>query len=108
MTRPEGSGDPQGGAPVTRVVLVASSPRLPLLFPPQTWRALDAAHPVLVLDADHPSLPALDVAEIPWEVLEPATDTGPAGRDLLLVGQGLDVEGVALARRQADALLDRA
>jgi tetrapyrrole methylase family protein/MazG family protein len=63
---------------------------------------------VLVLDADHPSLPALDVAEIPWEVLELAEDTGPAGRDLLLVGQGLDVEGVALARRQADALLDLA
>jgi len=47
-------------------------------------------------------------AEIPWEVLAPATDTGPAGRDLLLVGQGLDMEGVALARRQADALLDHA
>jgi tetrapyrrole methylase family protein/MazG family protein len=93
---------------MTRVVLVASSPRLPLLFPPQTWRALDAARPVLVLDRDHPSLPALDVAEVPWEVLVPAEDTGPAGRDLLLVGQGLDVEGVALARRQADALLDLA
>jgi XTP/dITP diphosphohydrolase len=93
---------------MTRVVLVASSPRLPLLFPPQTWRALDAARPVLVLDGDHPSLPALDVAEVPWEVLAPAADTGPAGRDLLLVGQGLDVEAVALARRQADALLDLA
>jgi XTP/dITP diphosphohydrolase len=93
---------------MARVVLVASSPRLPLLFPPQTWRALDAARPVLVLDADHPSLPALDVAEVPWEVLTPAADTGPAGRDLLLVGQGLDMEAVALARRQADALLDRA
>jgi XTP/dITP diphosphohydrolase len=93
---------------VTRVVLVASSPRLPLLFPPQTWRALDAARPVWLLDADHPSVPALEVGEIPWEVLAPATDTGPAGRDLLLVGQGLDMEGVALARRQADALLDHA
>jgi XTP/dITP diphosphohydrolase len=93
---------------MARVVLVASSPRLPLLFPPQTWRALDAARPVLVLDRDHPSLPALDVAEVPWEVLAPAADTGPAGRDLLLVGQGLDVEAVALARRQADALLDLA
>jgi len=93
---------------MTRVVLVASSPRLPLLFPPQTWRALDAARPVLVLDADHPSLPALDVAEVPWEVLVPAADTGPAGRDLLLVGQGLDVDAVALARRQADGLLDLA
>src|SRR6266536_5296043 len=90
---------------MTRVVLVASSPRFPLLFPPQTWRALDAARPVLLLDADHPSIPALEVAEIPWEVLEPAADTGPAGRDLLLVGQGLDLEGVAAARRQADALL---
>ena len=91
-----------------RVVLVASSPRLPLLFPPQTWRALDAARPVWLLDAEHPSLPALEVAEIPWEVLAPAADTGPAGRDLLLVGQGLDMEAVALARRQADALLDHA
>jgi XTP/dITP diphosphohydrolase len=91
-----------------RLVLVASSPRLPLLFPPQTWRALDAARPVWVLDADHPSLPALDVGEVPWEILVPADDTGPAGRDLLLVGQGLDAEGVALARRQADALLDLA
>jgi XTP/dITP diphosphohydrolase len=93
---------------MARVVLVASSPRLPLLFPPQTWRALDAARPVLVLDRDHPSLPALEIAEVPWEVLAPAADTGPAGRDLLLVGQGLDVEAVALARRQADALLDLA
>jgi MazG family protein len=93
---------------MTRLVLVASSPRLPLLFPPQTWRALDAAGPVLVLDADHPSLPALDVGEVPWEILAPADDTGPAGRDLLLVGQGLDAEAVALARRQADALLDLA
>ena len=106
MTRPEGSGGPQGGAPARRVVLVASSPRLPLLFPPQTWRALDAARPVWLLDDRHPSLPALEVAEIPWQVLAPADDTGPAGRDLLLVGQGLDMEGVALARRQADALLD--
>ncbi|HKF00104.1 MAG TPA: nucleoside triphosphate pyrophosphohydrolase [Actinomycetes bacterium] len=88
-----------------RVVLVASSPRLPLLFPPQVWRALDAARVVLVLDAGHPSIPALEVAEIAWEELRPAPDTGPAGRDLLLVGQGLDVEGVAAARRQADALL---
>ncbi len=71
---------------MTRVVLVASSPRLPLLFPPQTWRALDAARPVWVLDDRHPSLPALEVAEIPWAVLAPADDTGPAGRDLLLVG----------------------
>jgi XTP/dITP diphosphohydrolase len=93
---------------MTRVVLVASSPRLPLLFPPQTWRALDAARPVWLLDAGHPSLPALEVAEIPWQVLAPADDTGPAGRDLLLVGQGLDMEAVALARRQADALLDHA
>jgi XTP/dITP diphosphohydrolase len=90
---------------VTRVVLVASSPRLPLLFPPQVWRALDAARRVLVLDDRHPSIPALEVAELSWEVLRPAQDTGPAGRDLLLVGQGLDVEGVAMARRQADALL---
>ncbi|HEV8425797.1 MAG TPA: nucleoside triphosphate pyrophosphohydrolase [Actinomycetes bacterium] len=93
---------------MTRVVLVASSPRLPLLFPPQTWRALDAARPVWLLDAGHPSLPALEVAEVPWEVLAPADDTGPAGRDLLLVGQGLDLDAVALARRQADALLDLA
>jgi XTP/dITP diphosphohydrolase len=93
---------------VTRVVLVASSPRLPLLFPPQTWRALDAARPVWLLDDGHPSLPALEVAEIPWAVLAPAADTGPAGRDLLLVGQGLDMEAVAHARRQADALLDHA
>jgi MazG family protein len=93
---------------MARVVLVAASPRLPLLFPPQTWRALDAARPVLVLDAGHPSLPALDVAEVPWQVLEPAADTGPAGRDLLLVGQGVDVDAVAQARRQADALLDLA
>jgi XTP/dITP diphosphohydrolase len=93
---------------VDRVVLVASSPRLPLLFPAQTWRALDAARPVWLLDADHPSLPALEVAELPWQVLAPADDTGPAGRDLLLVGQGLDLEAVALARRQADALLDHA
>jgi MazG family protein len=91
---------------MARIVLVASSPRFPLLFPPQTWRALDAARPVYVLDADHPSLPALDVGEIPWAVLAPAADTGPAGRDLLLVGQGLDVEGVTEARRRADALLD--
>ena len=90
---------------MTRVVLVASSPRFPLLFPPQTWRALDAARPVLLLDADHPSIPALEVAEIPWQVLQPAEDTGPAGRDLLMVGQGLDLAGVAVARRQADALL---
>jgi MazG family protein len=93
---------------MTRVVLVASSPRLPLLFPPQTWRALDAARPVWLLDAEHPSLPALEVAEIPWEVLTPAADTGPAGRDLLLVGQGVSMGSVALARRQADALLDHA
>src|SRR5829696_8398068 len=91
-----------------RVVLVASSPRLPLLFPPQTWRALDAARPVWVLDDGHPSLPALEVAEIPWQVLAPADDTGPAGRDLLLVGQGIDIGSVATARRQADALLDHA
>ncbi len=93
---------------MTRVVLVASSPRVPLLFPPQTWRALDAARPVWVLGDDHPSLPALEVAEIPWQVLAPAEDTGPAGRDLLLVGQGLDLDAVAQARRQADALLDHA
>jgi XTP/dITP diphosphohydrolase len=93
---------------MTRIVLVASSPRLALLFPPQTWRALDAARPVWVLDAAHPSLPALDVAELPWQVLAPAADTGPAGRDLLLVGQGLDLDAVALARRQADALLELA
>jgi MazG family protein len=93
---------------MARVVLVASSPRFPLLFPPQTWRALDAGRPVYVLDAGHPSLPALDVGEITWAVLPLAADTGPAGRDLLLVGQGLDLEGVAEARRQADALLDLA
>ena len=93
---------------MTRVVLVASSPRIALLFPPQTWRALDAARPVWLLDDGHPSLPALEVGEIPWQVLTPADDTGPAGRDLLLVGQGLDMEAVAQARRQADALLDHA
>src|SRR5919197_2770779 len=91
-----------------RVVLVVSSPRFPLLFTAQTWRALDAARPVYVLDAEHPSLPALEIGEIPWEVLTPAADRGPAGRDLLLVGQGLDLEGVAEARRRADALLDAA
>jgi tetrapyrrole methylase family protein/MazG family protein len=94
---------------MTRVVLVATSPRLPLLFPPQTWRALEdaraAGRPVWVLDDRHPSLPALDVAEIGWQVVAPAADTGPVGRDLLLVGQGLDMEGVAQARRQADAVL---
>jgi MazG family protein len=90
---------------MTRVVLVASSPRFPLLFPPQTWRALDVARPVYLLDRQHPSLPALEVGEIPWELLPVAEDTGPAGRDLLLVGQGLDPEVVAAARRQADALL---
>jgi len=90
---------------MTRVVLVASSPRFPLLFPPQTWRALDAGRPVYVLDLQHPSLPALDVGEIPFEVLPVADDTGPAGRDLLLVGQGMDAGAVATARRQADALL---
>src|SRR6266498_957532 len=71
---------------MTRVVLVASSPRFPLLFPPQTWRALDAARPVYVLAVDHPSLPALDVGEIPFEVLPVAEDTGPVGRDLPLLG----------------------
>jgi tetrapyrrole methylase family protein/MazG family protein len=90
---------------MTRVVLVASSPRFPLLFPPQTWRALDAARPVYVLDLEHPSLPALDVGEIPFEVLPVGQDSGPAGRDLLLVGQGMDAGAVATARRQADALL---
>lgn len=90
---------------MTRVVLVASSPRFSLLFPPQTWRALDAARPVYLLDLEHPSLPALDVGEIPFEVLPVADDTGPAGRDLLLVGQGMDAGEVATARRQADALL---
>jgi XTP/dITP diphosphohydrolase len=90
---------------MTRVVLVAASPRFPLLFPPQTWRALDAAKPVYVLDDQHPSLPALEVGEIPWEVLPLAEDSGLAGRDLLLVGQGVDVESVTRARRQADALL---
>jgi MazG family protein len=90
---------------MTRVVLVASSPRFALLFPPQTWRALDAARPVYVLDRDHPSLPALDVGEIAWEVLAVEGDAGPAGRDLLLIGQGVDPEEVATARRQADALL---
>jgi tetrapyrrole methylase family protein/MazG family protein len=75
------------------------------MFPPQTWRALDAARPVYLLDREHPSLPALEVGEIPWELLPVAEDTGPAGRDLLLVGQGLDPEVVAAARRQADALL---
>src|SRR6266545_3662488 len=90
---------------MTRVVLVASSPRFPLLFPPQTWRALDAARPVYVLAVDHPSLPALDVGEIPFEVLPVAEDTGPVGRDLLLLGQGIDADQVATARRQADALL---
>jgi XTP/dITP diphosphohydrolase len=90
---------------MTRVVLVASSPRFPLLFPPQTWRALDAAKPVYVLDRDHPSLPALDVGEIAWELLEVGGDAGPAGRDLLLIGRGVDPERVATARRQGDALL---
>jgi XTP/dITP diphosphohydrolase len=90
---------------MTRVVLVASSPRFPLLFPPQTWRALDAARPVYLLDRDHPSLPALEVGEIAWEPLPAAGDGGPAGRDLLLIGQGIDPERVATARRQADALL---
>jgi MazG family protein len=90
---------------MTRVVLVASSPRFALLFPPQTWRALDAARPVYLLDREHPSVPALEVGEIPWELLPVAEDSGPAGRDLLLVGQGLDPEMVAVARRQADALL---
>jgi MazG family protein len=93
---------------MTSVVLVASSPRFPLLFPPQTWRALDAARPVWLLDLDHPSLPALDVGEIPFEVLPVGDDTGPAGRDLLLVGQGIDADQVAAARRQADALLELA
>ena len=92
-------------SPGPRVVLVASSPRFALLFPPQTWRALDAARPVWVLDAEHPSLPALEVAEIPWEVLAVPEGSGPAGRDLLLIGQGVDPERVATARRQADALL---
>jgi MazG family protein len=86
-------------------VLVASSPRFALLFPPQTWRALDAATPVYLLGRDHPSLPALEVGEIAWEVLPVADDDGPAGRDLLLIGQGVDPEQVATARRQADALL---
>jgi MazG family protein len=86
-------------------VLVASSPRFALLFPPQTWRALDAARPVYVLDRDHPSLPALEVGEIAWEVLPVSDDHGPAGRDLLLIGQGVDAEQVATARRRADALL---
>src|SRR6266496_2780225 len=90
---------------MTRGVLGASSPRFPLLFPPQTWRALDAARPVYVLAVDHPSLPALDVGEIPFEVLPVAEDTGPVGRDLLLLGQGIDADQVATARRQADALL---
>ena len=90
---------------MTRVVLVASSPRFPLLFPPQTWRALDAARPVYLLDREHPSVPALEVGEIAWEVLGVGEDTGPAGRDLLLVGQGIDAEQVATARRQAGALL---
>ncbi|HZD37502.1 MAG TPA: hypothetical protein VE664_02555, partial [Actinomycetes bacterium] len=85
---------------MTSVVLVASSPRFPLLFPPQTWRALEGARPVYVLDGEHPSLPALDVGEIPFEVLPVAPDTGPAGRDLLLVGQGVDAEQVAMSRRQ--------
>jgi MazG family protein len=93
---------------MTSVVLVASSPRFPLLFPPQTWRALDAARPVWLLDLEHPSLPALDVGEIPFEVLPVGDDTGPAGRDLLLVGQGIDADQVATARRQADALLELA
>src|SRR4029453_8599899 len=106
--RPPPPAPSPDATPMNRVVLVASSPRLPLLFPPQTWRALDAARPVWVLDDTHPSLPALEVAEIPWQVLAPAGDTGPAGRDLLLVGQGMDMEAVALARRQADALLDHA
>jgi MazG family protein len=90
---------------MARVVLVASSPRFPLLFPPQTWRALDAGRPVYVLDGDHPSLPALDVAEIPWAVLPTADDADPVGRELALVGQGVDREAVATARRQAAALL---
>src|SRR6266487_3266268 len=90
---------------MTSVVLVASSPRFPLLFPPQTWRALDAARPVYVLDLEHPSLPALDVGEVAFEVLPVADDSGPAGHDLLLVGQGIDADQVAQARRQADALL---
>jgi XTP/dITP diphosphohydrolase len=90
---------------MTRVVLVASSPRFALLFPPQTWRALDAARPVYLLDRDHPSVPALEVGEIAYEVLPVAEDEGPAGRDLLLIGQGVDAEAVATARRQADALL---
>jgi XTP/dITP diphosphohydrolase len=93
---------------MTSVVLVASSPRFPLLFPPQTWRALDAARPVYLLDLEHPSVPALDVGEIAFEVLPVADDTGPAGRDLLLVGQGIDADRVAAARRQADALLSLA
>src|SRR6266508_2954241 len=87
---------------MTRVVLVASSPRFPLLFPPQTWRALDAARPVYVLAVDHPSLPALDVGEIPFEVLPVAEDTGPVGRDLLLLGQGIDADQVATARRHIE------
>src|SRR6266545_1102421 len=87
---------------MTRVVLVASSPRFPLLFPPQTWRALDAARPVYVLAVDHPSLPALDVGEIPFEVLPVAEDTGPVGRDLLLLGQGIDADQVATARQHIE------
>jgi MazG family protein len=90
---------------MTRVVLVASSPRFPLLFPPQTWRALEAARPAWLLDLGHPSVPALDVGEIAFELLPVAEDSGPAGRDLLLVGQGIDADQVATARRQADALL---
>jgi XTP/dITP diphosphohydrolase len=90
---------------MTSVVLVASSPRFPLLFPPQTWRALEAARPVWLLDLSHPSVPALDVGEIAFELLPVADDSGPAGRDLLLVGQGIDADRVATARRQADALL---
>jgi XTP/dITP diphosphohydrolase len=90
---------------MTSVVLVASSPRFALLFPPQTWRALEAARPVWLLDLGHPSVPALDVGEIAFELLPVATDSGPAGRDLLLVGQGIDADQVSAARRQADALI---
>ncbi len=56
---------------MTKIVLVAVSPRFPTLFTPRAWRALDAADPVLVAGEDHPALPALKEAGVSWELLRP-------------------------------------
>ncbi len=90
-----------------RLTVVACSRRTPRgALSWAAWQALRSA-PVLVGSADHPLLPALDDAEIPWQVGDlAALPDGPvvwlgAGEDLT----GLDVEVLPAAPDQPGAAL---